>query len=165
MKVTGPSGATSTQGSRPARAAGGFSLPASGAASGPASAAATSAASSVAGVSALMALQGVEDATERRRRAIRRGGGLLDRLDELKLAMLNGQDGAPALELRTRDRQRKLISKIEDALRRIEDGSYGYCEDTGEPIGLGRLEARPTATLSVEAQERHERRERVHRDD
>jgi len=70
-----------------------------------------------------------------------------------------------ALELRTRDRQRKLISKIEDALRRIEDGSYGYCEDTGEPISLGRLEARPTATLSVEAQERHERRERVHRDD
>ena len=70
-----------------------------------------------------------------------------------------------ALELRTRDRQRKLISKIDDALRRIEDGSYGYCEDTGEPIGLGRLEARPTATLSVEAQERHERRERVHRDD
>ena len=70
-----------------------------------------------------------------------------------------------ALELRTRDRQRKLISKIEDALRRIEDGSYGFCEDTGEPIGLGRLEARPTATMSVEAQERHERRERVHRDD
>lgn len=70
-----------------------------------------------------------------------------------------------ALELRTRDRQRKLISKIDEALRRIEDGSYGYCEDTGEPISLGRLEARPIATLSVEAQERHERRERVHRDD
>jgi DnaK suppressor protein len=70
-----------------------------------------------------------------------------------------------ALELRTRDRQRKLISKIDDALRRIEDGSYGYCEETGEPIGIARLEARPTATLSVEAQERHERRERVHRDD
>ena len=70
-----------------------------------------------------------------------------------------------ALELRTRDRQRKLISKIDDALRRIEDGSYGFCEETGEPISLGRLEARPTATLSVEAQERHERRERVHRDD
>ena len=70
-----------------------------------------------------------------------------------------------ALELRTRDRQRKLISKIDEALRRIEDGSYGYCEETGEPIGIGRLEARPTATLSVEAQERHERRERVHRDD
>ena len=70
-----------------------------------------------------------------------------------------------ALELRTRDRQRKLISKIDSALRRIEDGSYGYCEETGEPIGLARLEARPSATLSVEAQERHERRERVHRDD
>jgi DnaK suppressor protein len=70
-----------------------------------------------------------------------------------------------ALELRTRDRQRKLISKIDEALRRIEDGSYGYCEETGEPISLARLEARPTATLSLEAQERHERRERVHRDD
>ncbi len=70
-----------------------------------------------------------------------------------------------ALELRTRDRQRKLISKIEDAIRRIEDGSYGYCEETGEPITLARLEARPIATLSLEAQERHERRERVHRDD
>ncbi len=70
-----------------------------------------------------------------------------------------------SLELRTRDRQRKLISKIEAALRRIDDGSYGYCEDTGEPIGLARLEARPIATLSLEAQERHERRERVHRDD
>ena len=70
-----------------------------------------------------------------------------------------------ALELRTRDRQRKLISKIDEALRRIEDGTYGYCEETGEPIGIARLEARPTATLSVEAQERHERRERVHRDD
>ena len=70
-----------------------------------------------------------------------------------------------ALELRTRDRQRKLISKIDEALRRIEDGSYGYCEDTGEPIGVARLEARPIATLSQEAQERHERRERVHRDD
>ncbi|WP_369059157.1 RNA polymerase-binding protein DksA [Caulobacter sp. 73W] len=70
-----------------------------------------------------------------------------------------------ALELRTRDRQRKLISKIDEAIRRIEDGSYGYCEETGEPIGLARLEARPVATLSLEAQERHERRERVHRDD
>ncbi|HVK41420.1 MAG TPA: RNA polymerase-binding protein DksA [Phenylobacterium sp.] len=70
-----------------------------------------------------------------------------------------------ALELRTRDRQRKLISKIDEAIRRIEDGSYGYCEDTGEPIGVARLEARPIATLSLEAQERHERRERVHRDD
>jgi DnaK suppressor protein len=70
-----------------------------------------------------------------------------------------------AIELRTRDRQRKLISKIEDALRRLEEGTYGYCEETGEPIGLSRLEARPIATLSLEAQERHERRERVHRDD
>ena len=70
-----------------------------------------------------------------------------------------------ALELRTRDRQRKLICKIDEAIRRIEDGTYGYCEETGEPIGLARLEARPTATMSLEAQERHERRERVHRDD
>jgi DnaK suppressor protein len=70
-----------------------------------------------------------------------------------------------ALELRTRDRQRKLISKIEEALRRIEDGSYGYCEETGEPIGVARLDARPIATRSLEAQERHERRERVHRDE
>lgn len=70
-----------------------------------------------------------------------------------------------ALELRTRDRQRKLIGKIEAALRRIEDGSYGYCEETGEPISLRRLEARPIATLSIEAQERHERHEKVHRDE
>ena len=70
-----------------------------------------------------------------------------------------------ALELRTRDRQRKLISKIDAAVRRIDDGSYGWCEETGEAIGLARLDARPIATLSLEAQERHERRERVHRDD
>jgi DnaK suppressor protein len=70
-----------------------------------------------------------------------------------------------ALELRTRDRQRKLISKIDSALRRIDEGEYGYCQETGEPISLQRLEARPTATLSLEAQERHERREKVHRDD
>jgi len=70
-----------------------------------------------------------------------------------------------AIELRARDRQRKLIAKIDAALARIEDGSYGYCEETGEPIGVRRLEARPIATLCIEAQERHERRERVHRDD
>lgn len=70
-----------------------------------------------------------------------------------------------AYELRARDRQRKLVSKIDAALSRIEDGSYGYCEETGEPIGLRRLEARPIATLSLEAQERHERRERVYRED
>jgi len=70
-----------------------------------------------------------------------------------------------AIELRARDRQRKLIAKIDAALDRIEDGTYGYCEETGEPISLKRLDARPIATLSLEAQERHERRERVYRDD
>ena len=70
-----------------------------------------------------------------------------------------------ALELRTRDRARKLISKIDQALNRIDDGSYGYCEETGEPSGLRRREARPIATMSIEAQERHERKERIHRDD
>jgi DnaK suppressor protein len=70
-----------------------------------------------------------------------------------------------ALELRTRDRQRKLVTKIDAALRRIEHGEYGYCERTGEPISLRRLDARPIATMTLEAQEKHERRERVHRDD
>jgi len=70
-----------------------------------------------------------------------------------------------AIELRARDRQRKLIAKIDAALARLEDGTYGYCEETGEPISLKRLEARPIATLSVEAQERHERRERIYRDE
>jgi DnaK suppressor protein len=70
-----------------------------------------------------------------------------------------------AIELRARDRQRKLIAKIDLAIGRIEDGSYGYCEETGEPIALKRLDARPIATLSVEAQERHERRERIYRED
>ena len=70
-----------------------------------------------------------------------------------------------ALELRTRDRQRKLISKIDSALRRIDNGEYGYCEMTGEPISLKRLDARPIATMTLEAQERHERREKVHRED
>jgi DnaK suppressor protein len=70
-----------------------------------------------------------------------------------------------ALELRTRDRQRKLIAKIDAALKRIEDGTYGYCEETGDPIGIARLDARPIATLSLEAQEMHERREKVYRDE
>lgn len=70
-----------------------------------------------------------------------------------------------AIELRARDRQRKLISKIDAALKRIDDGTYGYCEETGEPITLRRLDARPIATLSLEAQERHERREKVYRDE
>jgi DnaK suppressor protein len=70
-----------------------------------------------------------------------------------------------AIELRARDRQRKLISKIEQALSRLDNGTYGFCEETGEPISLKRLDARPIATLTIEAQERHERRERVYRDD
>ena len=70
-----------------------------------------------------------------------------------------------AVELRTRDRERKLVQKIDEALQRIKDGSYGYCEETEEPIGLRRLEARPIATLSLEAQERHERREKIYRDE
>lgn len=70
-----------------------------------------------------------------------------------------------ALELRTRDRERKLISKINEALLRIDDGSYGFCEETGEPISIGRLDARPIATLSIEAQEKHERLEKTHRDE
>ncbi|TFL19809.1 RNA polymerase-binding protein DksA [Jannaschia formosa] len=103
-----------------------------------------------------------------------------DLLDETALTIEGLQDAARnipdmadraseetdrALELRTRDRQRKLISKIDSALRRIEDGEYGYCEVTGDPISLKRLDARPIATMSLEAQERHERREKVHRDD
>jgi DnaK suppressor protein len=86
-------------------------------------------------------------------------------IHEADLADRASAEADRALELRTRDRARKLIAKIDQALARIEDGSYGYCEETGEPIGLRRLEARPVATLSIEAQERHERMERVHRDD
>lgn len=88
--------------------------------------------------------------------------------DSLHLADLTDRASSEtekALELRTRDRQRKLIAKIESALRRIDEGTYGYCDETGEPIGLKRLEARPIATLSLEAQERHERREKVYRDE
>lgn len=88
-----------------------------------------------------------------------------DTVAEADLADRATSETDRSIELRTRDRQRKLIAKIDAALRRIEDGAYGYCEETGEPIALSRLEARPIATLSLEAQERHERRERVHRDD
>ena len=102
MKVTGSSGPASTQGARPARAGGGFSVPPAGAAGPAGAAAAAPGVSSVPGVSALMALQGVEDVTERRRRAIRRGGGLLDRLEELKLALLDGSSSEGALERLTR---------------------------------------------------------------
>ncbi len=94
----------------------------------------------------------------------------LESLQEENIAHADMADRASsesdrALELRTRDRQRKLIAKIDSALRRIEEGTYGYCEETGEPIGLARLDARPIATLSLEAQESHERREKVYRDD
>ena len=94
-------------------------------------------------------------------------------LQDLKQTALNEPDpndrasneSDQALELRTRDRMRKLIKKINQALDRIENGTYGYCEDTGEPIGLARLEARPVATLSIEAQERHERKEKTQADE
>ncbi len=94
----------------------------------------------------------------------------LESLQEENIAHADMADRASsesdrALELRTRDRQRKLIAKIDAARRRIDDGTYGYCEETGEPIGLARLDARPIATLSLEAQESHERREKVYRDD
>lgn len=86
-------------------------------------------------------------------------------LQEPDIADRASAEADRALELRTRDRERKLIAKIDAALQRIEDGVYGYCEETGEPISLRRLEARPIATLSIEAQERHERLERTHREE
>ena len=100
----------------------------------------------------------------------RESAGTLNQLqtDSLREADLTDRASSEtdwSIELRTRDRQRKLISKIDAALRRIEDGEYGYCEVTGEPISLGRLEARPIATMTVEAQERHERNEKVSRDE
>jgi len=88
-----------------------------------------------------------------------------DTVSEADLADRASTESERALELRTRDRERKLIQKINEALERIEDGTYGYCEETGEPIAIKRLEARPIATLSIEAQERHERLERTQRDD
>ena len=88
-----------------------------------------------------------------------------DTLAEPDVADRASAESERSLELRTRDRERKLIGKIDDALRRIEEGRYGYCEETGEAISLRRLEARPVATLSIDAQERHERRERTHRED
>jgi DnaK suppressor protein len=86
-------------------------------------------------------------------------------LQEPDIADRASAEADRALELRTRDRERKLIAKIDAAIERIEDGSYGYCEETAEPISIRRLEARPIATLSIEAQERHERLERTHRED
>lgn len=121
MKVTGPTGPSAPQGSRPARAASGFSVPAS---AGPASTNAASAAGGVSGVtdvSALMALQGVEDPTERRRRAIRRGGGLLDRLDELKLALLSGEAGDGALERLSRTLREERPDDADPGLTAVLD--------------------------------------------
>ena len=90
---------------------------------------------------------------------------LVDNQNHPDLADRASSETDRAIELRARDRQRKLIAKIDAALKRIDDGTYGYCEETGEPISLKRLDARPIATLSIEAQEQHERRERVYRDD
>jgi DnaK suppressor protein len=112
-----------------------------------------------------------------RRKLIRWKGEILREAQDTLATLQNENENHPdladrassetdrAIELRARDRQRKLIAKIEAALSRIDEGSYGYCEETGEPISLKRLEARPIATLSLEAQERHERNERVYRDD
>ena len=105
-----------------------------------------------------------------REEILRGSGETLRQLKEEDTRLPDQSDWASAeiqrsFELKTRDRERKLLSKIDAALRRIEDGSYGYCEETQEPIGIRRLEARPIATLSIEAQERHERRERVYREE
>lgn len=112
-----------------------------------------------------------------RRKLIRWKGDILREAQETLATLQSENENHPdladrassetdrAIELRARDRQRKLIAKIDAALARIEDGTYGYCEETGDPISLKRLEARPIATLSLEAQERHERNERVYRDD
>ena len=112
-----------------------------------------------------------------RRKLVRWKGEILREAQETLATLQNENENHPdiadrassetdrAIELRARDRQRKLIAKIDAALKRIDDGTYGYCEETGEPISIRRLEARPIATLSLEAQERHERNERVYRDD
>jgi DnaK suppressor protein len=112
-----------------------------------------------------------------RRKLIRWKGDILREAQETLATLQSENENHPdladrassetdrAIELRARDRQRKLIAKIDSALSRIDDGTYGYCEETGDPISLKRLEARPIATLSLEAQERHERNERVYRDD
>lgn len=122
MKVTGPTGPTSSSSSsRAGKSAGGFALPSTGSAAAAGPAAQTAAASGVTGMSALMALQGVEDATERRRRAIRRGGGLLDRLDELKLALLSGESGAAALEKLSRAVREDRPTDAEPALSALLD--------------------------------------------
>ena len=121
MKVTGPSGPSSAPGPRAARPGGGFSVPASGSTAGASATTSTSAPSAVTDVSALMALQGVEDVTERRRRAIRRGGGLLDRLEELKLALLMGEAGEGALDRLTRTLREERPVDADEALNNLLD--------------------------------------------
>ena len=141
MKVSGPSGPTSAQGGRPARASGGFSVPQGGSTAGPTAAAPAAAPSSVANVSALMALQGVEDVTERRRRAIRRGGGLLDRLEELKLALLSGEADEGTLERLSRTlREERPID--------ADAGLNGLLEqiDRRAAVELAKADLRRTAT-------------------
>ena len=112
-----------------------------------------------------------------RRKLLQWRAELLDESDQTLIHLQENSGQAPdfadrattetdrSIELRTRDRERKLITKIDAALRRVEEGSYGFCEETGDPINLRRLEARPIATLSIDAQERHERREKVYRDE
>ncbi|MFN3668159.1 MAG: flagellar assembly protein FliX [Brevundimonas sp.] len=121
MKVTGPSGPSLAQGPRPARAGGGFSVPSAATTAGASATTSAAAPSAVANVSALMALQGVEDATERRRRAIRRGGGLLDRLEELKLALLSGEAGDGALERLTRTLREERPVDADEGLNSLLD--------------------------------------------
>lgn len=136
MKVTGPTGPTTPQPGRAARSGGGFNLP-SGAPASTSASTATAATSSLAGVSSLMALQGVEDATERRRRAIRRGGGLLDRLDELKLALLSGQSGTGALERLARTLREERPGDAEPELALLLDHI-----DTRAAVELAKAEMR-----------------------
>lgn len=141
MKVSGPSGLSSSSSPRPNRSAGGFSLPASGGATPAAAAAPVSGTPGVSGVSALMALQGVEDATERRRRAIRRGGGLLDRLEELKLALLSGETGEMALERLARTLREERGSDPDAAL----DGLLDQI-DLRAAVELAKADLRRSAT-------------------
>jgi len=144
MKVTGPSGPTSSPGARSAKAVGGFSLSRSGGASAPAAATAASGASGPAGLSALMALQGVESATERRRRSIRRGRGLLDRLDDLKLAMLGGENDAEVLERLSRSLREE---RPEDAPEDQSGGLSGLLDqiDLRAAVELAKAEVRRNA--------------------
>ncbi|MEJ6790620.1 flagellar assembly protein FliX [Brevundimonas sp. BR2-1] len=140
MKVTGPTGPSSPQGSRPTRASGGFSVPSTAAGSAAPPTAAAAGVSGVGGVSALMALQGVEDVTERRRRAIRRGGGLLDRLEELKLALLQGEAGEGALDRLSRTLREERPVDADPGLNGLLDQI-----DLRAAVELAKAELRRTA--------------------